>query len=132
MKSVVGLVIVSHSSLVAEGVKEMALQMAGNVNIEVAGGTNDSRIGSDINKILKAINNVYNDDGVVILFDLGSSLMNVEMARDFLPTYKRRKVLIIDAPLVEGSILAAIECSLDKKLDEIKFKIENMSKNKIN
>lgn len=127
----VGIVIVSHSYLVAEGTKEIALQMAGDIKIEAAGGTNDKRVGSDVNKILSAINKVYSDDGVLILFDLGSALMNAEIAKDFLEKDKRNKVKIVDAPLVEGAILAAIECSLNKKLVDIKQKVENMSRNKI-
>ena len=72
----VGIVIISHSSKVAEGVKELALQMADNVPIVAAGGTSDNGLGTDIEKIILAINEVYSEAGVAILFDLGSAYMN--------------------------------------------------------
>ena len=62
----VGIVVVSHSELVANGAKEIALQMAPEAKIEAAGGTADNRLGTDINKITEAIKKVYSEDGVMI------------------------------------------------------------------
>ncbi|HBJ1649661.1 UNVERIFIED_ORG: PTS-dependent dihydroxyacetone kinase phosphotransferase subunit DhaM [Clostridium botulinum] len=127
----VGIVIVSHSNFIAKGVKEVALQMAPEVLIVDAGGTNDGRIGTDISKITSAIESVYSDSGVLVLFDLGSAFMNTEMAIEFLDDNIREKVEIIDAPLVEGAITAAVEASMDKSLAEIKEVLKPMSLNKI-
>ena len=104
----VGIVIVSHSEKIAEGVKEVAEQMVPEVKIYSAGGTDDGRIGTDAMKISAAIENAFDKDGVILLFDLGSSLMNAEMAIEFLDEDIKSKVEIIDAPLVEGAIVAAV------------------------
>ncbi len=127
----VGIVIVSHSYNVAKGVKEIAVQMAPEVNIAEAGGTNDGRIGTDINKITDAIREVYSDSGVIILFDLGSAFMNTEMAIEFLDEDMKNNVEIIDAPLVEGAIVAAVDSSIGKNIDEIKKSLKEMPLNKI-
>ncbi|MDR5586479.1 MULTISPECIES: dihydroxyacetone kinase phosphoryl donor subunit DhaM [Clostridium] len=127
----VGIVIVSHSNFIAKGVREVALQMAPEVSIVDAGGTSDGRIGTDISKITSAIESVYSDNGVLVLFDLGSAFMNTEMAIEFLDDNIRENVEIIDAPLVEGAITAAVEASMDKSLSEIKEVLKPMSLNKI-
>lgn len=120
----VGMVIISHSEKVAEGVKELALQMAEDVPIEAAGGTSDNGLGTDIEKIISAINKVYSEDGVAVLFDLGSAYMNAQMAIETLPGVMQKKVVIIDAALVEAAIVAAVESSIGKNLIEIQAALE--------
>lgn len=120
----VGIVIVSHSERLAEGVKELALQMTrGNVPIEVAGGVNDpgNPIGTDPMKVLAAIEAAYAaaDSGVLILMDLGSALMSAETALDFLPATVRTSVRLCAAPLVEGTMAAAIQASAGASLDAV-------------
>ncbi|NMM62671.1 PTS-dependent dihydroxyacetone kinase phosphotransferase subunit DhaM [Clostridium sp. P21] len=127
----VGIVIVSHSEKIAEGVKELALQMAEEVPMAAAGGTSDGRVGTDIEKISNAIKEVYSEDGVIILFDLGSSFMNAEMAIDFLPDNMKEKVEIVDAALVEGVITAGVESSINKTLEDIKKSLKSISINKM-
>ena len=122
----VGIVVVSHSSLVAEGIKEIAAEMAPEVDIECAGGTFDSSIGSDADKIWEAIEKAYTDDGVLVFFDIGSSRMNAEIAIEFLEDSKKNKVKIVNGPLVEGTLMAAVACNMNKNLDYIKDSIESM------
>lgn len=124
----VGIVVVSHSSLVAEGVKEIVAQMAPEVNIQCAAGTFDGRLGSDVDKILKAIKKAYSEDGVLVFYDLGSSCMNAEIAIELLDEYKKEKVKIAYSPLVEGALLAAVDSSINKKIDYIKNTVESMRK----
>ena len=124
----VGIVIVSHSNKVAEGLKEIALQMAPEVKIAEAGGANDGRRGTDITKIQDAIREVYSESGVIILFDLGSAFMNAEMAIEFLDEDMKNNVEIIDAPLVEGTIVAAVDSSIGKNINEIKKSLKTMHK----
>lgn len=126
----VGIVIVSHSEKIAEGVKEVAEQMVPEVKIYSAGGTDDGRIGTDAMKISAAIENAFDKDCVILLFDLGSSLMNAEMAIEFLDEDIKSKVEIIDAPLVEGAIVAAVYASMNKTIEEIKDNLKSMSLNK--
>lgn len=116
----VGIVIVSHSKKIAEGVEELARQVApAQIPLAVSGGTDDGRLGTNAENIVCCINKVFSEDGVIILFDLGSALMSTETALEFLEEEKRNKVLIADAPLVEGSIIAAVEISLGKSMEEI-------------
>ncbi|WP_097014859.1 dihydroxyacetone kinase phosphoryl donor subunit DhaM [Anaerocolumna aminovalerica] len=123
----VGLVIVSHSEKIAEGLKELAGQMATDVSIAAAGGTNDGRLGTDAEKIITAINEVYTQDGVLVLFDIGSAYMSADIALECLSEEMREKVEILDTALVEGTITAAIECSLNKSLTEIKEELKSLS-----
>ena len=123
----VGLVIVSHSERIAEGLKELAGQMATDVSIAAAGGTNDGRLGTDAEKIITAIKEVYTEDGVLVLFDIGSAYMSADIALESLSDKMREKVQIVDAALVEGAITAAIECSLNKTLNEIKEELRTLS-----
>ncbi|WPC44664.1 dihydroxyacetone kinase phosphoryl donor subunit DhaM [Clostridium sp. JS66] len=127
----VGIVIVSHSEKIAEGVKALALQMAEEVPMAAAGGTSDGRIGTDMEKISNAINEVYSEDGVLVLFDLGSAFMNAEMAVDFLPDNMKEKVEILDAALVEGAVTAAVESSINKSREGIKKSLKSISINKM-
>lgn len=127
----VGLVIVSHSSKVAEGVKELASQMAMGTPIATAGGTGDGRLGTDVEKILNAINEVYSEDGAIILFDLGSAYMNGEMAIECLEEEMQSKVEIVDAALVEGAITATVESSIGRNREEIKEALKSMNLGKM-
>lgn len=109
---VVGLVIVSHSAELAEGVRQLADQMAqGKVPIAAAGGIDDpvNPIGTDAFKVQEAIARVYSDDGVVVLMDLGSALLSTETALEFFPEAQRQKIHMCPAPLVEGAVVAAVQ-----------------------
>lgn len=127
----VGIVLVSHSEKIVEGVKELAMQMAPDAIVSTAGGTKDNRIGTDIDKISEAINDVYSEDGVLVLFDLGSAFMNTEMAIEFLDDDRKDKVIIVDTAIVEGGITAIIESSIGKSIQEIKESVEVMKLNKM-
>lgn len=122
----VGLVIVSHSEKLADGVKELAAQMVPGVAIAAAGGTACGGLGTDMNRIAQAVIDVYSDDGVIILFDLGSAYMNSEMAVESLPEQMIGKVHIIDSALAEGAVSAAVDCSLEKSIDEIEATLKSM------
>ncbi|WP_238881728.1 dihydroxyacetone kinase phosphoryl donor subunit DhaM [Clostridium sp. YIM B02551] len=127
----VGLVIVSHSENIAKGVKELVEQMVPNVPIAAAGGAYDGSIGTDIEKIMNGIERVYTEDGVIVIFDLGSAFMNAEMAIEFLDAEMIDKVKIIDCPIVEGAVTAAVESSLDKKIIEIQEALQPMDLGKM-
>lgn len=128
----VGLVVVSHSPKIVEGVKELASQMTPEkIPIAISGGTSDGRLGTDYQEIMTMINEVYSEDGVIILYDLGSALMSAEMAKDSLPPDKQNNIFILKVPLVEGAITAAVEISLGKDINSIKnaFKEAGLEKN---
>ena len=81
----VGIVVVSHSARLADGVVELAIQMAGpDVTIVAAGGMDlpDRPLGTDAALIARAIDQAWSDDGVVVLMDLGSAVLSAEMAAE--------------------------------------------------
>ena len=111
----VGIVVVSHSATLAEGVRELAEQMVqGAVPLAVAGGIDDPDhpIGTDAMKVLEAIQSVYSEDGVVVLMDLGSAILSAEMALEFLEPDQLPHVQLISAPIVEGTMAAAVQASI--------------------
>jgi PTS hybrid protein len=116
----VGLVIVSHSARLAEGVAELAGQMAQEkVAIAAAGGTADGSLGTSVEKILNALHAVDGPDGILVLLDLGSAVMATEMAVEaFAPDWQHH-IVISPAPLVEGAVIAAVEASIGNSLDEV-------------
>ncbi|MCI1858736.1 MAG: PTS-dependent dihydroxyacetone kinase phosphotransferase subunit DhaM [Sporolactobacillus sp.] len=126
----VGIVLVSHSRKIVEGIQELAAQMAKNTPVAIAGGTEDDRIGTDINKITKAIHEVNSEDGVLIFFDIGSAYMNAQMAVEMLEDGQDR-VEIVDAAFVEGAITAIVDSGLNKNRAEIKQDITDMKLHKM-
>ncbi|MBP1133876.1 PTS hybrid protein [Arthrobacter sp. PvP023] len=102
----VSLVVVSHSEKIADGAAELAAQMAPDVVILPAGGTDDGRIGTSLEKVMAALDQAAGEDGIVVLTDLGSAVMTAESAVEFLPDPDT--VLLADAPLVEGLVAAAV------------------------
>lgn len=112
----VGIVIVSHSRKLAEGVVEVARMTAPDVPIIAAGGMDDGSTGTSCRKIINAVKKIYSDDGVAIIADIGSSILSAEMAIEIL---KKPNLKMIDCPLVEGAVIAAIESQLNKNLEEI-------------
>ncbi|MET1020398.1 MAG: dihydroxyacetone kinase phosphoryl donor subunit DhaM [Microterricola sp.] len=104
----VGLVFVSHSDKIADGLRELAGQMAQNAPMAAAGGTDDGRIGTSFDKVTAAIAAVDQGVGVVLLCDLGSAILTAETALDFLDDTVRERVRIVDAPLIEGGVAAAV------------------------
>jgi len=127
MNENVGIVIVSHSEKVASGTAEMVRQMVGDeVTLAFCGGDPDGGLGSDVNKILTAINTAWTDKGVAILVDLGGAETNSEMAIEMLPPEKQPKVLICNAPIVEGAIMAATEAASGASLQEVRSTAEEI------
>ncbi|MBV9800818.1 MAG: PTS-dependent dihydroxyacetone kinase phosphotransferase subunit DhaM, partial [Solirubrobacterales bacterium] len=114
----VGIVVVSHSAALAEGVVELARQMGGEeVSVQAAGGLEDGSIGTDAERVRAAIERAMSDDGVLVLMDLGSALMSAEMAVELLGSDGR--VSLSEAPLVEGAVAAAAAARGGASLDEV-------------
>ena len=118
----IGLVLVSHSAKLAEGVADLAAQMAGpDVRIGAAGGLDEpgDALGTDATKVLRAIEDVWSADGVLVLMDLGSAVLSAELAVDLLDEDRRGRVLLTEAPLVEGAVAAAVAASIGEPLEEV-------------
>jgi PTS hybrid protein len=116
----VGLVIVSHSSRLAEGVAELAGQMAqGRVVIAPAGGTAEGKLGTSVEKILQALRQAASPEGILVLLDLGSAGIAAEMALELFRQDHDCPVMLSSAPLVEGAVVAAVEASIGGQLQAV-------------
>jgi PTS hybrid protein len=114
---VVGIVVVSHSREIASGTVDLASQMAGSeVRIEGAGGTPDGGLGTDADRVREAITVADQGDGVIVLGDLGSAILT---ARAVLAGQENGHVRLVDAPLVEGAVAAAVTASAGLGLAEV-------------
>lgn len=116
----VGIVIVSHSPLVAEGTADMVRQMVGHdVPLAWCGGDPAGGLGTSVEAIMQAIDRAWSDAGVAILVDLGGAETNSEMAVEMLGPPRSGKVVVCNAPIVEGAIMAATEASGGATLSEV-------------
>ena len=115
----VGLVIVSHSAALADGVMELAREMGGaEVAIESAGGMESGEIGTDAERVRQAVERVRSPDGVLVLMDLGSAVMSAEMAVEMAEP-GGGPILLSEAPLVEGCVAAAALAGAGASLEEV-------------
>ena len=113
----VGIVVVSHSRDIASGTVALAGQMAGpDVRIEGAGGTPDGGLGTDADRVRQAIADADQGDGVIVLGDLGSAILT---ARAVLAGQENGHVRLVDAPLIEGAVAAAVTASAGLGLDAV-------------
>jgi PTS hybrid protein len=116
----VGLVVVSHSVKIAEGVVDLAGQMAGQVRILAAGGTDDGGLGTDAGLIAGAIEAADDGQGVLVLVDLGSAVLSASMAiEELVADDVRARTRIAEAPVVEGAVVAAVQASTGVDLDAV-------------
>jgi dihydroxyacetone kinase phosphotransfer subunit len=119
----VGFVLVSHSVRLAEGVRELAEQVAqGNVPLVAVGGAEDGSLGTNALAIAQAIESLSMEEeveGILVLMDLGSAVLSAETALEQLDEGLRDRVRMADAPFVEGAVAAAVEASLGSGLEAV-------------
>ncbi len=129
----VGIVLVSHSEKLVEGLAELLAQLSSvPVQVAYAGGANSGDLGTSADKIGAAIRKVYSADGVMVLLDMGSAALSAEVAIEGLSKEQQQQVKISDAPLVEGAVLAVIHAGMGQSLAQIMEAVEaarNMPKN---
>jgi phosphoenolpyruvate---glycerone phosphotransferase subunit DhaM len=119
MAANVGIVLVSHSAPLAEGTAELAGQVGGgSVTIATAGGTDDGRIGTSLVKIQRAVRLADAGAGVLILPDLGSSVLTVR-ALLAEPEDLPAQIVMADAPFVEGAVAAAVTAAAGGDLEAV-------------
>jgi PTS hybrid protein len=116
----VGLVLVSHSAELAQGVADLAGQVAGSaVAIVTAGGASDGSLGTDGGRVLDLLRAAAAaGGGAVVLVDLGSSVLSVRAALAELSAAESERIRVADAPLVEGAVAAAVAASTGCSLEE--------------
>jgi dihydroxyacetone kinase phosphotransfer subunit len=121
----VGIVIVSHSGKVAQGAKEIAMQMADEkLKMVAAGGLGDGSIGTDAAAVYNAVMEADSGEGVLVTADLGSAVLSAETALSMLGEKLKSRVAIADAPVVEGTIAAAVTASAGAPLTDVKAAAE--------
>lgn len=121
----VSLILVSHSRQLAEGLADLVRQVAGDVPVAAVGGTADGRLGTDATAIVEAVEQVYSDEGVLVLMDLGSSVMSAETALELLPPERSAKVQLCGAPMVEGAVAAGVESRVGGDLPRVRAAAES-------
>lgn len=128
MRDKVGIVIVSHSPDVAKGAADMVRQMVGDdVPLGFCGGNPEGGLGTDVAKILAAIEQAWSEKGVAILVDLGGAETNSEMAIEMLAPERQSRIVICNAPIVEGAVMAATEAWGGGSLEDVKRTAEELS-----
>ncbi|HXW30232.1 MAG TPA: dihydroxyacetone kinase phosphoryl donor subunit DhaM [Xanthobacteraceae bacterium] len=128
MSANVGIVIVSHSADVARGTASMVEQMVGReVPLGWCGGDPGGGLGTNVEAILKAIEAAWSERGVAILVDLGGAETNSEMAIELLPAGRRERVVVCNAPIVEGAVMAATEAASGAPLDAVRRTAEELT-----
>lgn len=112
------LVLVSHSAQLAAGLVEVAAQMAPDVDIRAAGGTDDGRVGTSFDLVEQAVTGALSAgaDAVVVLTDLGSATLTAESVLEML---EDERVRLVDAPFVEATVAAAVAAQGGGDLDAV-------------
>ena len=112
----IGIVVVSHSEKLAQGVVEFASHMAPNANIIPAGGLDNGNFGISIAKIKSAIEQASKDgDGAIIIVDIGSSVFFTKQALSEI----KSNAIMVDCPLIEGAIVAAVEAQNGSEMNRM-------------
>ena len=116
----VGLLLVSHSGAIADGLAEFVAQVAGpDVVIVAAGGGPGGTLGTDGDKVLDGLRSLSGGAGAVVLMDLGSSVLSVRAALQELDPAESETITVVDAPFVEGAIAAGVTASTGASRDEV-------------
>ena len=124
------ILLVSHSKMITDGIKEMIEQMNASeeITIHSLGGTSDGSLGSDPMKIIGTINEADSDREFLIFADLGSAVLSSELAFDMLEEDQQKHYHLVDAPLVEGAFAAAITAGVSDDLTQILAEAQNAGK----
>ncbi|MFM4998076.1 dihydroxyacetone kinase phosphoryl donor subunit DhaM [Aeromonas sanarellii] len=117
----IGIVVVSHSALLAAGLKALADQLGSPAKLLLAAGVDDPDhpIGTDAIAVMSAIEEADDGSGVLVLMDLGSALLSAETALELLPPELGARVRLCPAPLVEGTLAAVVAAGSGLTLDEV-------------
>ncbi|WP_438043245.1 phosphoenolpyruvate--protein phosphotransferase [Sorangium sp. So ce128] len=118
----VGLVLVSHSRVLAEATEALARQMTGEaVAIACAAGAGDggAELGTDATAIAAAIERVCGPAGAVVLMDIGGAILSAEMALELIDPAIAARTRLTGGPIVEGAVAAAVRAAAGGTLDQV-------------
>lgn len=108
------ILLVSHSEKIASGLKDLLSEVARDITIETAGGTEDGDIGTSFDKITEKVN-AMKEEKILAFYDLGSAKMNIEMTMDF----SDKEILLKNVSFIEGSYVAASLLQADVDMETI-------------
>ena len=126
----INILISSHSKDLAKGLTDIIGQMTTDLRIEYSGGDDEGNLGSNFEEIFAKMNELA-PEGLVVFFDMGSSMMNVETAYSMLDEDLQEKILIAGSPLVESALEISLSINEETSLDDIKEKISSYKFNKL-
>ncbi|MCC9872517.1 PTS-dependent dihydroxyacetone kinase phosphotransferase subunit DhaM, partial [Streptococcus agalactiae] len=110
----IGIIVVSHSKNIAQGVVDLISEVAKDVSITYVGGTENGEIGTSFDQVQQIVE--QNDKKTLLaFFDLGSAKMNLELVADF----SEKNIIINSVPVVEGAYTAAALLQAGADLDSI-------------
>ncbi|MFJ5884789.1 dihydroxyacetone kinase phosphoryl donor subunit DhaM [Kitasatospora cineracea] len=116
MRAPVGLVLVSHSPQLARGVRELLAELADDVPVLLAAGTEDGSLGTSYDLTARAVRAADRGTGVLLLADLGSSVLTATLV---LADLALPAAALADAPFVEGAVAAAVTAATGAALPEV-------------
>lgn len=121
----IGIIVVSHSKNIAQGVVDLISEVAKDVSITYVGGTEDGEIGTSFDQVQQIVE--QNDKKTLLaFFDLGSAKMNLELVADF----SEKNIIINSVPVVEGAYTAAALLQAGDDLDSIQSQLAELTINK--
>lgn len=123
--SSIGILIVSHSKNIAQGVVDLISEVVKDVSITYVGGTEDGGIGTSFDRVQSALEK-NKADTILAFFDLGSAKMNLEMVADF----SNKAVIINQVPIVEGAYTAAALVQAGVDINSIQSQLKELEINK--
>ena len=116
----IGVILVSHSELIANGLRDLVNEMNdGSVPVIAAGGAEGGRIGTSAIKIEEAIESLEDCDHILIYADLGSSILSAETAIDLVEEELAEKIRLVDAPIVEGALAGVVQATITDDVEEV-------------
>lgn len=121
----IGIVVVSHSKNIAQGILDLISEVAKDISITYVGGTEDGSIGTSFDQV-QAVVEQNDKDTLLVFFDLGSAKMNLEMVADFTD----KEIIINSVPIVEGAYTAAALLQAGTDLEAIKSQLTELTINK--
>lgn len=116
-----GILLISHVEDIANGLTKLLEQVAGDVTIKTAGGTEEGDVGTSFDKI-RAVLDEFEEEKVLAFYDLGSAKMNLEMALEFTD----KDVKLYETAFIEGAYVAASLLQADSDLETIEGQLEEL------
>ena len=125
----IGIIVVSHSRKITDGLKEMIEEMTGRssaIEIVSAGGTFDGGLGSDTANLMNVLEERSEYEQLYLFADIGSAVMSIEQALEYVEPSISGKALYLDAPLVEGAFVAAVKCMVDPSVAAVTAAVQGL------